>query len=165
MLEDTFKTRNVRYHKHLGSDLPPLQLDTAQIKQILINIVQNALQAMPEGGDLTIATRRCEPPASLRFPLGSARPEKEPSRLPDGPVEQEWVEAEIRDSGEGIPPENAEQVFSPFFTTKTYGTGLGLSICKKIVEDHAGDLRLESQVGEGTVVRITLPNRAPQSEG
>jgi len=64
---------------------------------------------------------------------------------------------EIEDSGEGISPDHLEHLFSPFFTTKTYGTGLGLAVCRRIVEDHGGQIDAHSRVGEGTTMRIRLP--------
>ncbi len=144
LIETDLQAKKVAYHERLSPGLPALNMDPAQIKQVLINLIQNALQAMLSGGDLTVITRCCQP-----------RPEE---------TDRGWVEIEIRDTGEGIPAENLEQIFSPFFTTKTYGTGLGLAICKKIVEDHAGVLAIESQPGRGTAVRIHLPSQHPQPE-
>jgi two-component system nitrogen regulation sensor histidine kinase GlnL len=72
---------------------------------------------------------------------------------------------EVADTGEGIPQEAQEQVFNPFFSTKTYGTGLGLAICKKIVDDHAGILVIQGAPDQGTTVRIYLPSKISYQEG
>ncbi len=148
LIDGELQDKQVAYTEYLNPDLPTLNLDAAQIKQVLINLLHNALQAMPSRGNLTVTARCCQPPPQAQ--TGEAR--------------SEWVEIEIRDTGEGIPAEHLEQIFSPFFTTKTYGTGLGLAICKKIVEDHAGALTLESQPDQGTTVRVQLPSQIPQPE-
>ena len=99
--------------------------------QVLFNIVFNAIQAMPEGGNLILTTA-----------LG---------------VEKGTVVAEIADSGVGIPPEKLEQIFTPFYTDKNRGTGLGLTIAKSIVDKHQGSIAVVSTPGEGSVFRIVLP--------
>ena len=134
-IDDVLQAKRIAYHEELAPDLPGMQLDAAQIKQVLINVLQNAIQAMPEGGQLTVKTHTIRPEGSST----------------------QWLEVQIRDNGEGIAPEHLEQIFSPFFTTKTYGTGLGLAICRKIVQDHGGKLSVESQLGQGTTVSIRLP--------
>ncbi|MFW6330864.1 MAG: ATP-binding protein [Gemmatimonadota bacterium] len=110
----------------------PLHADPALLRQVILNVVLNALQAMPEGGRLHIAATR----------LGRR------------------VELRVVDTGGGIPPEHVERVFDPFFTTKTTGTGLGLSICYGIIQRHGGQMEIDSQVGAGTSVIIRLPERA-----
>jgi signal transduction histidine kinase len=149
LIDEDLENNEVVYHERLSPDLPVLNVDAAQAKQVFINLLQNSLQAMPSGGDLTVSTRPCQLPAHPRA----------------GGTEHVGVEIEIHDTGEGIPAEHLEQIFSPFFTTKTYGTGLGLAISKKIVEDHAGALTIKSQQGKGTTVRIQLPSQFPQPEG
>ncbi|MCZ6632991.1 MAG: PAS domain S-box protein [bacterium] len=135
MLKKDIQNQAISYTQHIHPDLPSLNLDAAQFKQVLLNLFQNALQAMAEGGTLTV----------------SAQP------LPEG------VEIRIQDTGEGIAPEHLEEIFSPFFTTKTYGTGLGLPISKKIIEDHQGCILFESEPGKGTTVSIHLPSEGPAS--
>ena len=115
---------------HTSGTLPSIQADGGQIRQALLNIVINACDAMPGGGTLTVATA--------------------PS--PDG-----GVEVRISDTGVGIAPEHLKKVLDPFFTTKEKGTGLGLSVVYGIVERHGGSLKIDSQVGSGTTVTITLP--------
>ncbi len=115
----------------LDQELPPIPYDFDRIKQVLINLIENAIEAMPEGGKLTIKTYR------------------------DGA----WVVVVVEDTGKGIPPEELEKVFDPFFTTKARGTGLGLPISKRIVEDHGGTLEIQSRPGQGTrcILRLPIP--------
>ncbi|NJD90921.1 MAG: HAMP domain-containing protein [Geobacter sp.] len=106
-----------------------------QLQQVFTNIIINAVQAMPEGGTLTVAT--------------SADPARD------------IYEVTISDSGIGIPPESIEQIFDPFFTTRANGTGLGLSVSYSIIKDHGGELIAESSPGEGTSFRIILHQLLP----
>ncbi len=112
----------------LDAKLPPVVVDEAQIRQIVINLVSNAIQAMPEGGTLTIRTRRLE----------------------------RGVEFSIADTGMGIPPETLPKIFDPFFTTKDVGegTGLGLSVVHGIVAAHGGEIHVENNTPTGTCVRV-----------
>ena len=116
--------------------------DEALLKQAFLNIMLNALEAMPDGGDLAISTRLAEPSAD---------------GVPDAPGREEWLEVVFDDTGTGIPEENLGRVFDPFFTTKKDGTGLGLAITYRIIENHRGVIRVVSQLGKGTTVVITLP--------
>jgi signal transduction histidine kinase len=99
------------------------------MRQVLINVMKNAMEAMPEGGRLSITTQ----------------------------LQEDRVKLRIIDTGQGITPEDLKSVFDPFVTTKAKGTGLGLAICRKIIEDHEGRISLESTSGHGTVCNITLP--------
>jgi two-component system NtrC family sensor kinase len=116
-------------------DLPEAVVDADQIQQVAVNLMLNAVDAMPDGGDLTVRTRAVE------------------GR--DGT----WVEFEVADTGVGIPPGNLERVFDPFFTTKPAGkgTGLGLAIAYGIVAEHGGRIAITSEVGRGTTARVRLP--------
>ncbi|GFK93612.1 Sporulation kinase E [Fundidesulfovibrio magnetotacticus] len=109
--------------------LPLAKGDPELVKQCIINMVKNSVEAMPEGGTLVL---RC---------YGRA----------------DRVVIELEDSGRGIPPENLDQVFNPFFSTKDQGAGLGLAMTKKILDEIGGAVELESEVGKGTVVRLVLP--------
>jgi two-component system NtrC family sensor kinase len=105
-------------------------LDGDQMRQVAINLILNAGGAMPEGGTLTVSTKQCD---------------------------EEHVEIVFTDSGCGIPPENIDKIFEPFYTTKERGTGLGLAITRQIIEHHHGTISIESTPGTGTTVRVTLP--------
>jgi signal transduction histidine kinase len=118
-----------------------LEVDRKQMEQLFLNLMNNAVDAMPGGGGVRLAVRPAE--------------ESTPEGL--------WWELRFQDSGQGIPPDLLGQVFRPMFTTKPEGkgTGLGLSICREIVRGHGGDIRIESAEGQGTCVIFTLPGVAP----
>ncbi|HEY2366014.1 MAG TPA: ATP-binding protein [Polyangiaceae bacterium] len=108
--------------------------DAEKLRQVVLNLVVNALEAMKDGGVLTVRAAAAKEGDGDRIVLS------------------------VEDTGPGIPAEVRAQVFDPFFTTKEAGTGLGLSIVRKIVDQHAGDVRLESEVGKGTTVRVWIPS-------
>jgi len=119
---------NVRTELEAGA-VPPLPGDREQLKQAFLNLVLNALQAMPAGGTLAIGTETADGQLRIRF----------------------------ADSGQGIPPENLERIFNPFFTTRQEGTGLGLAITHRIVQGHGGHIEVKSRPGEGTTFTVVLP--------
>ena len=126
--------QGIRLVMNLEPELPELQLDVKYLKQALLNIVKNAISAMPEGGTLTVLTE-----------------------MRDG-----RVELSISDTGVGIPEENMAKIFEPYFTTRDFGSGLGLTLVYKIIKEHQGEINLHSREGEGTTFNITLP--APQKQ-
>jgi signal transduction histidine kinase len=138
-------------------DLPAIVGDAAQLQQVVLNGLVNALDAMPNGGVLRLATQRATDlqPAELGEPhhLPAARGHQFLST--DGG----WLVISISDTGMGIAPKDLHRIFEPFFTTKAsgQGSGLGLSICRRIVEAHRGHIEVESRVGAGTTFRIFLP--------
>jgi signal transduction histidine kinase len=117
----------------LQDDLPPVYVDPKQMQQVFLNLILNAIQAMQGGGTLTI--RSC-----LIEEAG-----------------KKWVNVSIADTGQGIPDQILEKIFTPFFTTKAQGTGLGLAICHKLVAQQGGSISVESENGKGTVFSIELP--------
>ncbi len=127
--------------------VPVVWVDVGQMEQVLLNIYKNALQAMPEGGIITIACR------SIGATVGAGC--KEGSRVSLTPTQ--WVEVVVSDTGGGMAPDQLAQIFQPFYTTKAHGIGLGLPITRRLIEDHGGSLRVESQLGYGTTVTIHLP--------
>lgn len=124
--------------RRLQPGLPSLRLDPNLVHQALLNILVNARQAMPNGGQLSVATRHRQ------------------NLMGEGEV----VELSISDTGPGILEENRSRIFQPFFTTKAQGTGLGLAIAARIIEQHGGSIAVESEVGKGTTFRIVFPVRA-----
>ncbi|MFM8272747.1 MAG: PAS domain S-box protein [Gemmata sp.] len=132
------RKKQVRVEPHFAAGVPAIHADRQQLRQVFLNLFTNAADAMPAGGRLVPHVRAGELP---------------------GPVPA--VVVEIADTGSGIPADLLARVFDPFFTTKEdgKGTGLGLAICKRIVEQHRGKLEIESAVGAGTTVRVTLPTR------
>lgn len=129
LLQPEIDNRGLNVKCRLAHELPIAPIDPAQIQQVLVNLVKNAMQAMTKGGILTLQTGE-----------GS-----------DGV----WVS--VADTGGGIPQEQLNRIFEPFYTTKKKGTGLGLMIVQRIVRAHGGRIELESQVGRGTSFRIWLP--------
>lgn len=135
--------------KNFG-DLPLVLVDRSRILQALLNLIRNGVQAMSNnpGGHLSLTTRISAPPGSVIV----AHP-KAPS----------LIEIEIRDEGHGIPQKTLKQVFDPFFSTRLSGSGLGLSVTRRIVQDHGGEISVDSQPNEGTTFVLLLPLRlAPQ---
>jgi signal transduction histidine kinase len=128
-------TSGVKLETALAADLPWVSVDGNQIKQVLLNLVHNALQAMPSGGTLQVTT-------------GVRRND-----------DRDWMVVAVRDSGVGINPQNRERIFEPFYTTKGNlgGTGLGLSVTYGIVTDHGGTIDVESNPGEGSTFTVWLP--------
>jgi signal transduction histidine kinase len=122
----------------LARDLPAVRVDPMQLEQALLELVSNALDAMPDGGTLRLATRASD----------GARP-------------PEAVVVEIADTGGGIPASALPSVCEPFFTTRQEGTGLGLAIAKRYVEQNGGRLEIDSSPGSGTTVRVRLPAVGP----
>ena len=119
--------------KDLSPQIPPAWLDLAQTERVVVNIIFNAVQAMPEGGNISVGT----------------------SLTGDGG----FVRITIGDTGCGIPPENLPHLFDPFYSTRPKGTGLGLAIAHEIVQAHGGHIEVESTVGQGTIFHIFLRTR------
>src|SRR2546425_5908121 len=151
-----------------------VQVDIAQIEQVLFNIYTNAVQAMPDGGVLTVSCQLISAPAIIpRSPLPPSSGERVgKSMLPaeSGRVvehsrdQQNWLELSVSDTGSGIAPELLERIFQPFFTTKAHGIGLGLPITRRLVEDHHGYMLVESRLGYGTTITVRLPVNDPTAK-
>jgi PAS domain S-box-containing protein len=135
------ESRGVQVTRDYARDLPAVWVDAEAVYQALVNLVRNALDAMPSGGKLTLRAGWSDEHHGVRPGLAGAR----------------RVRVEIEDTGIGIPGADADRVFNPFFSTKTGGTGLGLALTHKIIEDHGGSIDFRSTVGQGTVFRIVLP--------
>ncbi len=130
---------HIKIVRHYAADLPTIQADPAQLQQVFTNLIRNGVEAMPDGGVLTVATR---------------------------PLNGQQIEIQISDTGSGIPPENLGKLFTPFFTTKPIGkgTGLGLSIAYGIIKMHRGQISVQSPGGKGTTFTIVLPVRLPVAQ-
>jgi len=137
--EPWFLARNVRLTTHLHPNLLPLFGDPTHLQTLFLNLITNAIDAMPQGGELTIETKPVSPQFSTE--------------------DREWVEISISDTGIGMTEDSKKKIFEPFFTTKKMGegTGLGLAICEKIIKEHSGKVTLESEVGRGSTFFVTLP--------
>lgn len=127
----TIKGKDIRLVRNLGQGLPGILVDKHQIEQILVNLILNAIQAVPGDGVIEVSTR----------------------------FEGNWYCIIVSDNGCGIPADNIPKIFDPFFTTKGVGkgTGLGLSVSRGIIERHRGRIEVESHVGKGTTFKVCLP--------
>ena len=141
-IEHYLRSRQINVVRGFADDLPTLNADCQQLRQVFLNLLTNASDAMTQGGTLTLRVAACQSEHG-----GCA------------------IVIEFADTGTGIKPDDLLKVWEPFFTTKGEGkgTGLGLAICRRIVEEHKGTINIESEVGQGTIVRITLP--ASEREG
>jgi signal transduction histidine kinase len=128
---------NVEVTNQLDDTLPLIFVDPDQVGQVFGNIILNAIQAMPEGGQLT-----------LKSELNGS----------------EWVTISFSDTGVGIQEEILRKIFEPLFTTKAKGIGLGLAITKTLVEAHGGTIDVQSEVGKGTTFAIRLPKEGKEVE-
>jgi signal transduction histidine kinase len=126
----------------LAESLPRVSCDAEQLKQVFLNLALNAFQAMPQGGRLTVTTRR-------------TRDELTPWR--ETPAYADGVEVRFHDTGPGVPADARENIFVPFYTTKEKGTGLGLAISQRIVKAHQGSITVFSATGRGAEFVISLP--------
>jgi len=133
LLRPEIENRGITIHERLARELADSPLDAGQIKQVLVNLIKNAIQAMSRGGILNLETGQT--------------------------AENVWMR--VGDTGGGIPEEQINRIFEPFFTTKKKGSGLGLMIVQRIVRDHGGRIELESRVKEGTRFRVWLPRHEP----
>lgn len=151
LMEPRLMRNNTVLEQTYAPDLPSIFVDLHQIQQVFINLLLNAIDAMPSGGRVTIAARRRR--AALQ-PI-----DRRGRRHPAQTQAAHCVEVKVSDTGAGIPKENLQVIFDPFFTTKAQGSGLGLSIVYRIIEEHQGDIRVESQVGNGTTFTLLLPTQ------
>ena len=137
-MQHHLRKRQIAVVQELAADTPIIYADRQKLRQVFLNLLTNASDAMPEGGTLTLRSR--------------------PDTLEGG---EAAVRIEVADTGVGIPAAHLEKVFDPFFTTKEEGQGtcLGLAICRRVVEEHHGTIRIDSEVGKGTTVILVLPVR------
>jgi two-component system NtrC family sensor kinase len=139
LVENQINLEKITLSTNMDAELPPVQADFDKIQQVLINIMLNAIQAMPDGGTLTITTSLAQG-VRLRDSFKNA------------------VRIDITDTGVGIPKENLKKLFTPFFTTKEkgVGVGLGLSVVHGIIGKHKGKINVDSTPGTGTTFTIFL---------
>jgi PAS domain S-box-containing protein len=147
LVRNQINLENIKLQKNFGQDLPPVFADVDKIQQVLINMILNAIQAMPSGGNLSITTS-----AALDVQIGDAQ--------------KDTVRIDIKDTGIGIPKENLDKLFTPFFTTKEKGkgVGLGLSVVHGIIGKHKGKIDVESELEVGTTFSIYLEAVSEQED-
>lgn len=141
-------SREVAISTGFDPSIPPIMADEAQLTQVFLNLIRNAIEAMHDGGRITITSRVL---AEYHLTRNESR-----SRM---------VAVEVADTGPGIALENLPKVGTPFFSTKDGGTGLGLAICQKIVAEHRGMLKIDSKPGQGTRISVLLPLIQSPSKG
>lgn len=143
LLAGQFSAAKVRTRLERAEGLPRVAGDADRLQQVMINLMLNAVQAMPDGGSLSVETRTVK----------RTRPGLE------GSPEQSFVTFSVKDTGVGVPDQIREKIFDPFYTTKDGqgGTGLGLAVCSGIVKEHDGWIDIEDNAGGGTIFRVYLP--------
>ena len=141
--EEASRARGISFVRRYDPSLPPILGDEDRLLQLFHNLVANAMDAMKQGGRLTLATR-----VSMNALYG---------KMDVGTGQRSMVEAQVADEGTGIPADVRAKIFDPFFTTKERGLGLGLALCHRIVEEHQGAIQVESAEGRGTAVTCFLP--------
>jgi signal transduction histidine kinase len=129
VLQERLKSNNIQLTTKFSKDIREIEIDAQRIKQVLFNLIGNAIEAMPQGGGLAITTQK----------------------------KKNSMKLEIKDTGKGIPEGEKKNLFIPFYTTKPKGSGLGLAVSKKIIADHKGTIEVQSQVNMGTKFTIILP--------
>jgi signal transduction histidine kinase len=141
-LDQQIQRQKVKVVRELRDHLPAITGDPDQLQQVFLNLILNAIQSMPQGGE-------------LRLSSGARWISKE--GLEDG--QRQYVEIWVEDTGTGMGKEVIENIFNPFFTTKEKekGTGLGLTVSQGIIQDHEGWVEVESEVGKGSVFKVYLP--------
>jgi len=135
LMSPSLRRRGVTLQVEVAGDLPPVAVDAAKIRQVLVNLIQNAAEAMPEGGHVDLRA----------------------SRFPEG----EGIVITVADDGPGMSAEVRDRIFEPFFSTKFTGTGLGLAITRSLVAQHGGRLDCDSEPGRGTTFFVMLPESGP----
>jgi signal transduction histidine kinase len=156
-MREELRARGVELVVEVSDDLPVLWVDAGQIRQVLLNLVRNAAEAMPEGGVVRIAVRALAADSTDAEAQRRAGAETQTGGSAGVVALLRSVEVTVTDTGVGIPPDDVEKVFEPFVTSKDGGTGLGLPISRQIALEHGGTLRCESVPGHGTTFRLTLP--------
>jgi len=138
-LKTNIAQKNITVETNLADGLPLVEVEAKQIEQVVLNLVQNAIDCTPEHGTITVSTCLYED-LKARGQEGSQR-----------------VAVVVLDRGPGIPPEQMKRLFEPFHTTKLGGTGLGLALSKQIMDKHKAEIRIEPAVGGGTIARLLFP--------
>jgi GAF domain-containing protein len=178
LFAERLAAQRVLLRMELAEKAPVLPLDPVQMKQAVVNLVANALDAMPEGGTLTLGVRVARGTGGQSVDqsigqLGSAEEMAEAGALPNRPGDEstnrpapaEWAEVSVGDTGGGIPEGILSEVFNPFFTTKEAGTGLGLALVRRIARVHGGGVDVDNQPGRGVTFRIRLPMAVEMRRG
>ncbi|WP_291317125.1 ATP-binding protein [Desulfuromonas sp.] len=144
---EAHRGKEIRFQLNLDPSIPPIHGDENLLTRLFLNLIKNAADAIEQKGVVEIVTKVA---SELHFNHPGGRP------VP-------LIVVQVRDTGRGIPAEEIDQIFTPFYTSKTKGSGLGLATCQKIVSEHRGFLKVESSPGRGTVFAVSLPFLRPGS--
>ncbi|MEW5766544.1 MAG: ATP-binding protein [bacterium] len=136
-LRSELENVHIKLSRRFRPDLPLTLFDSGRMEQVFLNLLLNAKEAMPDGGEISVTTNVVTAKAG-----------------------QSYIQIKVSDSGQGIPPQTVDKLFEPFFTTKEEGHGLGLSIVSRIIEEHKGEITVESEKGVGTTFAVFLPVRS-----
>lgn len=147
-LRESAIPENIQLRTEIQDLSAAVMIDPKQMDQVLRSLITNAVQAMPDGGELRIATRQAGT---------GLLPAREQEGRPQDMPPADFLEISVADTGKGIAPENMKRLFQPLFTTKSRGIGLGLSICKSFVEANGGQIAVSSEPGKGTTFTVSLP--------
>jgi PAS domain S-box-containing protein len=147
LLSPQLKKRKIEFNADFTVEAPKVFVDDTQIEQVMINLFLNAIDAMPDGGKLTVRS----------YHKNIDLIDQVEKRFETANNQLNYVFIEITDTGVGIPDHLIEKIFNPFFTTKQNGMGLGLSICSRLVRENGGNLDVKSEIGRGTDVTVALP--------
>ncbi|HVO22555.1 MAG TPA: ATP-binding protein [Candidatus Margulisiibacteriota bacterium] len=150
LMQSELSAKGIVVRLQIDPSLPDVRGDEAQLTHVFLNLVKNAMEAMPEHGALTITTRM---ETDFHILWRAVRGGTAGGAAGSG----KFLRVEVADTGPGFPESDLERVFEPFFSTKPRGTGLGLAICQRIVAAHGGDIRAENRRGGGAAVTVTLP--------
>ncbi len=150
LMATELSARKVAVRLHIDPSLPDVCGEEAQLTHVFLNLVKNALEAMPQNGTLTVTTR-------METDFYIRRRASDRGTAAAGAKLGKFLRVEISDTGPGFAAADLERVFEPFFTTKARGSGLGLAICERIVAAHGGDIHAENARGGGAMVTVTLP--------
>ncbi|UCF78546.1 MAG: PAS domain-containing protein [Candidatus Eiseniibacteriota bacterium] len=152
LVREQAEKQEVKVQNRSEDELPEVYVDPGQMSQVLLNLILNALHAMPSGGKLALELKVVR----KRMPASGGR--RKTDVKPAGPARAvKFVRVAVSDTGHGIPKQNLSKLFTPFFTTRSGGTGLGLSISQAIVREHGGSISVSSREGRGTKVTIDIP--------
>jgi len=151
---------SVEIEKSLPAVLPQVEVDRDEMKRVFLNIIENAVQSMPGGGKLRVASA-----AGSSGAAGTEYKFMSSSRAVHDEGLKDFVEVSFADTGCGIPRDNLDRLFEPSFSTKTQGSGLGLAISKGIIDAYGGEITIESEQGRGTLVRVRIPCQGDSTYG
>ncbi len=154
LFERKMREQNITVRQHYARDLDNIFVDSNQIEQVIFNLIINALDAMPQGGELTIKAEN----ERQQLPMIDRR-----QRIP-GLFSDKYIQITISDTGIGLDSDLKEKIFDPFYTTKSNGTGLGLSIVYQIIREHSGQISADGKQGEGSQFIILLPAVEPEQK-